>query len=306
MSKLYVILADDSYAPNRTLEFSAYNTDMSHKNDLSGYGLVSKGGNASFIQAFISGISQGSPGIVTAAGCHTAFTKDDEVVLASVGGMTQVDGWARVGTVTTDHFELHNLDGTPMDTRGFTAYTSGGTVDLIRRRTAHALVHSGDARYTITLGRPGDRGAWDTGECDMLGRGKVYVRAAGMLDVEVDFQIVEYDPNAAGDTKEAIAAETVLELMAALLAGYTSAGTVGAALNKLIAPGADPMGLPGPTGDWAAKIDALYARAFNKVTTTNSANTLRNHSDTATIATEPLSDDGVTFVKGQAASRRIR
>lgn len=75
----------------------------------------------------VSGITQANPGVVTATG-H-GFSDGDRVKLFEVGGMTEVIGKTYVvANKTTNTFELTLLNGTNVDTSGFTAYTSGGKV----------------------------------------------------------------------------------------------------------------------------------------------------------------------------------
>lgn len=80
----------------------------------------------------ITGISQANPGVVTMA--SNPFTDGDVVIIEGVVGMVEVN-FANIdtrlyvvanGTGTT--FELNDLDGNNVNTSGFTAYTSGGTV----------------------------------------------------------------------------------------------------------------------------------------------------------------------------------
>jgi len=69
----------------------------------------------------ITGITAASPPVVTAT-AH-GYANGDIVTIASVGGMTQVNGRAFVvANQTANTFELKGVDGT-----SYTAYTSGGT-----------------------------------------------------------------------------------------------------------------------------------------------------------------------------------
>lgn len=75
----------------------------------------------------VSGITQADPGVVTATG-H-GLSDGDRVKLFEVGGMAEVIGKTYVvANKTTNTFELTLLNGTNVDTSGFTAYTSGGKV----------------------------------------------------------------------------------------------------------------------------------------------------------------------------------
>lgn len=75
----------------------------------------------------ITAISKTNPCVVTYAG-GDAFFDDDNVVLAAILGMTELNGYTgRISNVNTtaNTFELPGVDAT-----GFTAYTSGGTASL--------------------------------------------------------------------------------------------------------------------------------------------------------------------------------
>jgi len=74
----------------------------------------------------ITGITAASPGVITCVG-H-GFTTGRRVYLASIGGMTELNG--RTFTVTVlsaDTFTLTDMWGVAVDTSAYTAYTSGGT-----------------------------------------------------------------------------------------------------------------------------------------------------------------------------------
>jgi hypothetical protein len=70
----------------------------------------------------ITGATQANPVVITAT-AH-GYSNGDEVFIASVGGMTELNSkFYTVANVTANTFELSGVDGT-----GFTAYASGGTV----------------------------------------------------------------------------------------------------------------------------------------------------------------------------------
>lgn len=74
----------------------------------------------------ITDITSASPGVVEIAG-H-GFSDGDEIVIAGVGGMVELNGRNfRVDDATTDTFTLVDLWGNAVNTSGYTAYTSGGT-----------------------------------------------------------------------------------------------------------------------------------------------------------------------------------
>jgi len=78
----------------------------------------------------ITGITAANPAVVTIAG-H-GYANDDEVAIASVGGMTELNGRNfKVANVTANTFSLKYMDGTAVNSSSFTAYTSGGTASKI-------------------------------------------------------------------------------------------------------------------------------------------------------------------------------
>lgn len=78
----------------------------------------------------ITGITQADPGVVTSA-AH-GFSNGDWVFVDDVVGMTEVNGsFYIVANVTTNTFELTDLDGNDVDTSGFTAYSSGGEASSV-------------------------------------------------------------------------------------------------------------------------------------------------------------------------------
>ena len=80
----------------------------------------------------ITAITKASPGVVTSAG-H-GFSNGDEIYIASVGGMTELNNKNyKVLNVTTDTFTLENLNvyNRAIDTTNFTTYTNGGTATAI-------------------------------------------------------------------------------------------------------------------------------------------------------------------------------
>jgi len=74
----------------------------------------------------ISGITKANPGVVT-ANSH-GFTNGNVVFISSVAGMTEVNGkYFKDANKATNTFELTDVDGTNVNTSGFTTYSSGGT-----------------------------------------------------------------------------------------------------------------------------------------------------------------------------------
>ena len=78
----------------------------------------------------ITGITQANPGVVTIS--SHGYSNGDHVIITSVVGMTEVNGKTfKVANKTTNTFELQDVDGTNINTTGFTAYTSGGIANKI-------------------------------------------------------------------------------------------------------------------------------------------------------------------------------
>lgn len=121
--------ADIENGPFRTI-----NTDKTH------YLSVAVTGSAS-----ISGATQAEPVVITAT-AH-GFSEGATVSIASVGGMTQLNGNKyQVRNVTDDTFELWSRYDTPIDGAAYTAYTSGGTATIAT--TAFGTISPGS---TVTL-----------------------------------------------------------------------------------------------------------------------------------------------------------
>lgn len=74
----------------------------------------------------ITSITSADPAVVTIAG-H-GYSSGDEVALASIGGMTELNGRNfKITVLNADTFSLQYLEGGDVDSTAFTAYTSGGT-----------------------------------------------------------------------------------------------------------------------------------------------------------------------------------
>lgn len=76
----------------------------------------------------ISGITQADPGVVTTAAGHGLAT-GDEVHISGIVGMTELNALRFTVTVlSSTTFQLKDTAGSNVDTTGYTAYSSGGTV----------------------------------------------------------------------------------------------------------------------------------------------------------------------------------
>jgi hypothetical protein len=99
----------------------------------SAYGAWVSGGKVAQVRdkgLAITGISKAAAGVVTIAG-H-GYATYDKIYVAGVVGMTEVNGlffW--VEKIDANTFYLTNELGTRLDTSGYTAWSSGGTSELI-------------------------------------------------------------------------------------------------------------------------------------------------------------------------------
>jgi len=82
----------------------------------------------------ITAISKANPGVVT-SNSH-GFANGDWVYISSVVGMTEVNGkYYKVAGTATNTFNLTDVDGTNVNTSGFTTYSSGGTAARVYQIT---------------------------------------------------------------------------------------------------------------------------------------------------------------------------
>ena len=78
----------------------------------------------------ISAITKANPAVVTAT--SHGYSNGDEVLISSVGGMTEVNGKRfLVANKTTNTFELTDKDGVDINSSSFTTYTSGGVSNKV-------------------------------------------------------------------------------------------------------------------------------------------------------------------------------
>lgn len=85
----------------------------------------------------ITGITQANPGFLTVT--SHGFSTGQQVYITGVQGMTEINSSTvpyKIANVTANTFSLTDMSGTLVDTTGFTAYTSGGTVQRIYEVTS--------------------------------------------------------------------------------------------------------------------------------------------------------------------------
>ena len=79
----------------------------------------------------ISGATQADPVVITTSSAH-GLNNEDEVLITDVVGMTELNNKRfLVANKTSTTFELQDKDGNDIDGSGFTAYTSGGTINRV-------------------------------------------------------------------------------------------------------------------------------------------------------------------------------
>jgi|688.fasta_scaffold06394_2 hypothetical protein len=84
----------------------------------------------STITAYISAVTKANPGVVTTT-ADNFFTEGAEITITNVGGMVELNGGSfYVNILTSNTFSLYSDSGltTPVDTTGYTTYTTGGRV----------------------------------------------------------------------------------------------------------------------------------------------------------------------------------
>ena len=95
----------------------------------------------------ISAATKASPGVLT-SNSH-GFSNGDEIFIAAVGGMTELNGRNyRVADSTTNTFTLTDLFGVAINTTSFTTYTSGGTAtEIFELATPYPEAKLPDVRF---------------------------------------------------------------------------------------------------------------------------------------------------------------
>ena len=82
----------------------------------------------------ITAITAANPAVVTSS--SHGYSNGDFVNISGVVGMTEVNGKTfKVADKTTNTFELQNVDGTDINSSGYTAYSSGGVANKIYQIT---------------------------------------------------------------------------------------------------------------------------------------------------------------------------
>ncbi|NCD16508.1 MAG: hypothetical protein EOL91_04190 [Actinobacteria bacterium] len=123
--------------------------------------------NDPFLTASISGITQADPGVITTSAAH-GLTNGEIIHLRSIGGMTELNGNSYLVAVLSDTtLSLTDIDGNDIDTTGYTAYTTGGSIFAADDQPAAVGLYGGRLFFGGTARNPdglfGSRGPEDTG-----------------------------------------------------------------------------------------------------------------------------------------------
>ena len=133
----YVAQVKDSTKDVRLIPF-AFNTEQTYVLEFGDYYVrVIKDGGQVLESAGIdtvSGATKADPCVITTSGAH-GLASGDQVYMAGVGGMTQLNGRTfNITVLSTTTFSLQTLDGTAgtdIDSTNYTTFTSGGTASRI-------------------------------------------------------------------------------------------------------------------------------------------------------------------------------
>ena len=112
--------------------------------------VIRENGHVTETSKTITGITAATPPVVTTSAAH-GYSNGDEVYVASVVGMTQVNGRRfLVAGVTGTTFQLNDqVTNTAVNGSGYTAYTSGGTAARIYTvATPYAIADVANIKYS--------------------------------------------------------------------------------------------------------------------------------------------------------------
>lgn len=146
----YVLETKDSSKQSVLVPF-IYNTDQAYVLEVGDqyFRIHTEGSTVLEATRNITGITQANPGVVTSA-AH-GFSNGQWVYLASIGGMTQLNGrYFKVANVAANTFELTSIHGgANINTTSYTAYTAGGTAArVLETATPYLEVDLFDLHHT--------------------------------------------------------------------------------------------------------------------------------------------------------------
>lgn len=108
---------------------------------------ISQGSLVTDTSSSITGITQDLPGRVSTT---ASFSNGATVFISGVRGMTEVNGlFYLVANSSGTGFDLHDIDNSPVDTTGFSAYTGGGTVaEVVTIATPYVIADVPNLKFT--------------------------------------------------------------------------------------------------------------------------------------------------------------
>lgn len=127
----YVGEVSDSSATVRLIPF-VFNTEQTYILEFGNQYMrvIRNGAQVTETAQNISAATKADPCVVTVT--SHGYSNGDEVYITGVEGMTELNGRNfKIANVTTHTFELQEMDGTDLDSTGYTTYISGGTAAKI-------------------------------------------------------------------------------------------------------------------------------------------------------------------------------
>lgn len=108
----------------------------------------------------ITGVTQANPAVVTCASTAAMATGDVVYETGTVVGMTELNGqFYQITVIDGTHFSLADLQGNPIDSTGFTAWSSGGTFSDTTKWPA-TCAFTGDGRQSYANTGQNPNGFW--------------------------------------------------------------------------------------------------------------------------------------------------
>jgi len=115
-------------------------------------------------QSVITGVSKANPAVVT---CTNTLVNGDIITISGVVGMIQLNTNRYVVTnVTGSNFTLYDLFGNPVDSTGYTTYTSGGIANCISTPPTAPVLNPSTGAVITPGGPPGN--FYDTGYAGVI------------------------------------------------------------------------------------------------------------------------------------------
>ncbi len=144
----FVAETKDSTKPSRLIQF-VFNSSQTYVLEFGDLYMrvIDDGAYVLETPTVITSISQAVPAVVTTAAAH-GLNNGDEVALAGVSGMVEVNGRNfKVLALTLTTFSIQYMDGTDVDSTGFTAGTGGTVARVYTITTPYPATKLFDIRY---------------------------------------------------------------------------------------------------------------------------------------------------------------